>query len=144
MTNLAATFDTGWNVRAGNRIQVRRTDGSNRTHEAICTDTNRQGIGFHARADFAVGEVVELLIGRNGQNAPKRERARVLYRNMNLYGLGWLIDYAPEPAPDGPGAERLAAARHLLARLRAAYQSLPSPQRAAVRNALHEQAAEAA
>jgi hypothetical protein len=64
--------------------------------------------------------------------------------SMNMYRLGWQTDGVTEPAPDSCSAERLAAARQLLAGLKAAYHSLPARQRAAVQGVLREQAAEAA
>jgi hypothetical protein len=134
--NLATTLDANWNVRVGKRIQVRRTDGSNLTHQAVCTESNRRGLALCVNAAFAVGEVVELLMGRSDGGSPRKERARVLYRKIDMYGLDWLNDPA--------ASERLAAARQLLADLKTAYGSLPSRQRDAIRSALRERAAEAA
>jgi len=138
----AATVDTNRNLRVGKSIRIRRTDGSGRIHEAICTETNSQGVGLFAWAVFAVGEVLELVAGASPE-VQKTRRVRVLYRRASLYGLAWLPDPAPGPSRESVSHERLAAARKLLDELKAAYRSLPSTERAAVRRALREQAAPA-
>lgn len=135
-----ATVPTGWDNRAEKSIRIRRTDGSNRIHEATCTEGCRPGVGLSATARFAVGEVVELL-GGDGPDGSHARRARVLFRRGDVYGLDWLPDPAPEVAPDAASPERLAAARKLLEDLKTAYHSLSLAERRAVRRVLHEQAA---
>jgi hypothetical protein len=66
-------------------IRIHKTDGSNRTYEAIPTGTNGDGITVRVSAVFAVGEVVEL--SPTDDHSPGRPRARVLYRNSDQYGL---------------------------------------------------------
>ena len=127
--NLATEHIAGCEARPGKPVRVRRTDGSNRTHQALCTGTHHSGLEMQSDATFAVGEVIELLADGN-DNLFRESRARIQYRRMDAYGLAWLPEPIPEPAALPP--PRLAA-RKLLSKLKATYDSLPPRQRAAVR-----------
>lgn len=132
---LATAGNRGRNVRVGAQILLRRTDGSNRKHEATCTEVNSQNIGLCVKAHFVVGEVVELVCGKNSTKEAGR-RARVMYRMADRYGLSWLTETAPGATVSPDAFARIAAARKLLAELKAAYDTLPAPHRGAVREAL--------
>jgi hypothetical protein len=80
-------------------IRIYRTDGSNRIHEAFRTHFSESGITVRVPAVFSVGEVVELE-SHTAEFPGSRERARVMYRNDNQYGLSFL---------DGQTAERRSA-----------------------------------
>jgi hypothetical protein len=81
-------------------VRIYRTDGSNRTYEADRTHGNESSITVRVSAVFAVGEVVELAFpaGDAGKGSNARERARVMYRNIDQYGL--LLLSAQVAAPE--------------------------------------------
>lgn len=90
--NLATVSDGCNSVRVGTRICIRRTDGSNRIDEGVCTDVHAKSIGvLSSNAVFVVGEVVELAFDGQSQEIG-RPRARVLHRTSNRYGLRFLAD----------------------------------------------------
>lgn len=128
------------NVHVGARVYLRRTDGSKRIHEATCMDIYSHSLALRAQAPFVVGEVVELVSGESSAGefmAAKAHRARVMYRVSDCYGLRWLGETNVPPKADATAAAaRLAAARKLLADLKAAYDTLPAAHRVALRETL--------
>ena len=78
------------NTHTGAGLRIRRTDGSNRIYEATCTDINAKSIGFRSQAIFVVGEVIELVFSNPGGEGIVRQRARVVYRTSDRYGLVFL------------------------------------------------------
>jgi hypothetical protein len=67
-------------------LRIYRTDGSGRTYEAVRTHSGKNGIIVWVSAVFSVGEVVELASDA-AERDEGRERARVMYRNNDQYGL---------------------------------------------------------
>ncbi|MFB3915529.1 MAG: PilZ domain-containing protein [Terriglobales bacterium] len=75
-------------------VRVYKTDGSNRMSVGVCRDLSMGGVGIQVDTILAVGEVVELVFSR----AEVRQRARVIYRNLNVYGLAFLRSNNPPEA----------------------------------------------
>jgi len=77
-------------------------------HEATCTDVNVESIGLCTQAVFAVGEVVELVLADCDEKDKVRYRARVMYRNSNHYGVGFLRSHVWAVARSCEAAKRTA------------------------------------